>query len=69
MATEPYQTTACAVCGMTIADHPLDAWEIRVREVRRRNVPLLSLDVCAPCSREIASGIDRRVKAMRQRQK
>jgi hypothetical protein len=68
MTSQPYQAGAtCAVCGTTI-DDPLDAWEIRVRETRRRNVPLVSLDVCGPCSREIASGIDRRVAAMRGRE-
>ena len=55
----------CQVCDATIADE-LDSYEVLVREVRRRNVPMLEHQhVCKTCALAIAHGIERRVEALR----
>jgi hypothetical protein len=54
----------CQVCGSTVAD-TLDSYEVLVREVRHRNVPMQQLRVCKRCALAIAHGIDRRVEVLR----
>lgn len=55
----------CQVCSATVADD-LDSYEVLVREVRRRNVPMLeNQHVCKTCALAIAHGIERRVEALR----
>jgi hypothetical protein len=54
----------CQVCGAAVADE-LDSYEVLVREVRRRNVPLVEHRVCKRCALAIADGSERRVEALR----
>ena len=52
------------MCASTVADE-LDSYEVLVREVRRRNVPIIELEVCKRCALAIAHGIERRAEALR----
>ena len=54
----------CQVCSTMVAD-VLDSYEVLVREVRHRNVPMLQLRVCKRCALAIAHGVDRRVEVLR----
>jgi hypothetical protein len=55
----------CQVCGATVADER-DSYEVLIREVRRRNVPMLEHQhVCKTCALAIAHGIERRIEALR----
>jgi len=43
-----------------------DGYEVLVREVRHRNVPMLQLRVCKRCALAIAHGVDKRVGVLRR---
>jgi uncharacterized protein YlaI len=53
-----HQEPSCALCGKLPGDH-----EIVIREIRRRNVPLVNLHICRECALRMSANVQRRVQA------
>ncbi len=57
----------CEACGTNNEDER-DSYEVQVRPVRRRNVPVVAMRLCQRRALAVAHGIQARVEAMRARQ-